>query len=226
MLCLGAPGLGIPCCGSSGVRGLSPVARKPEQAIFLQRLHGTRLIKQWHVNVCKVRLAYRWRSLPTSESAKHGLWESRYEWGHQRFTENMSYWQRQWQRRVVLTAARCLTASIWLSPACWISLLRSDDNKSSRMKPSSTPISLNCTDAQTHTRDVHTSIFHNPTCQISEPNPPITGKILTRSTPDDARSHHKFQNKVLTSSTLLNLYSKNVMYGKIKHCKMDIARVS
>ena len=25
MLCLGAPGLGTPCCGSSGVRGLTPI---------------------------------------------------------------------------------------------------------------------------------------------------------------------------------------------------------
>jgi len=60
----------------------------------------------------------------------------------------------------LLTAARCRTASIWLSPACWISLLRSDDSKSSRMKPSSTPISLSCvhteTDRQTHTGNRHT----------------------------------------------------------------------
>ena len=27
MMCLGAPGLGTPCCGSSGVRGLSDILR-------------------------------------------------------------------------------------------------------------------------------------------------------------------------------------------------------
>jgi len=63
----------------------------------------------------------------------------------------------------LLTVARCRTASIWLSPACCISLLRSDESRSSRMKLSSTPISLSCT------TDTH-KLLHHADSRVSQPS--------------------------------------------------------
>jgi len=36
MLCLGAPGMGTPCCGSSGVRGLKRLRTEKEMCLMLQ----------------------------------------------------------------------------------------------------------------------------------------------------------------------------------------------